>query len=64
MDKIKQHPGSFLATGFSGHRFGIGPGAGSSMAHRMMNNPANHGLSRFRMSLFSDGSSMVTGPGL
>ena len=64
MDQIESHPGLLLATGFSGHGFGIGPGAGKVMADMVMGNPATHDLTRFRMSRFSDGSPMVPGPGL
>ena len=28
IDEVNRSPGNFLATGFSGHGFGIGPGAG------------------------------------
>jgi glycine/D-amino acid oxidase-like deaminating enzyme len=54
----------FLATGFSGHGFGIGPGAGKVMANMVMGNSAMHNLDRFRMSRFYDGSKMSPGPGL
>lgn len=32
LDAVKSIPGLYLATGFSGHGFGIGPGAGHAMA--------------------------------
>ncbi len=32
IDEVKRTPGFFIATGFSGHGFGIGPGAGRLMA--------------------------------
>jgi glycine/D-amino acid oxidase-like deaminating enzyme len=32
IDEVKRIPGFFIATGFSGHGFGIGPGAGRLMA--------------------------------
>lgn len=32
MDEVESMPGFFLASGFSGHGFGIGPGAGQLMA--------------------------------
>src|ERR1700722_1854405 len=32
IDEVKRIPGFFIATGFSGHGFGIGPGAGKLMA--------------------------------
>ncbi|MCZ6710685.1 MAG: FAD-binding oxidoreductase, partial [Gammaproteobacteria bacterium] len=50
MDEVAQYPGLFLATGFSGHGFGIGPGAGRVMADLVLGNRAIHDLSRFRLS--------------
>jgi glycine/D-amino acid oxidase-like deaminating enzyme len=32
IDQVGHMPGFFVATGFSGHGFGIGPGAGRLMA--------------------------------
>jgi glycine/D-amino acid oxidase-like deaminating enzyme len=64
MDEVAGYPGLFLATGFSGHGFGIGPGAGRVMADMITGKPAAHDLSRFRLSRFSDGSPMRPGPGL
>ena len=64
MDAVPAYPGLYLATGFSGHGFGIGPGAGRVMADLVMGNPAMHDLTRFRFSRFSDGSKMRPGPGL
>jgi glycine/D-amino acid oxidase-like deaminating enzyme len=32
IDQVEHMPGFFIATGFSGHGFGIGPGAGRLMA--------------------------------
>ncbi len=64
MDEIPDYPGLFLAAGFSGHGFGIGPGAGRVMADLVEGKPAQHDLRRFRFSRFSDGSEMRPGPGL
>ena len=64
MDQIPGHPGLFVATGFSGHGFGIGPGAGSVMADLVTGRPPAHDLTRFRFSRFSDGSPIRPGPGL
>jgi len=64
MDEISDCPGLFLATGFSGHGFGIGPGAGKVMANMVMGNRPAHNLDRFRFSRFTDGSKMTPGPGL
>ncbi len=64
MDKVDAYPGLFLATGFSGHGFGIGPGAGRVMADMVQGRSAAHDLTRFRLSRFTDGSKIVPGPGL
>jgi glycine/D-amino acid oxidase-like deaminating enzyme len=64
MDQIATHPGLYLATGFSGHGFGIGPGAGRIMADLVTGKPSGHDLTRFRFARFSDGSVMRPGPGL
>ena len=64
MDEVAECPGLFLATGFSGHGFGIGPGAGRVMADLVTGRPVVHDLTRFRLSRFSDGSRMQPGPGL
>ena len=64
MDQLPQHAGLFVATGFSGHGFGIGPGAGQVMADMVLGDSARHDLQRFRFSRFSDGSKMQPGPGL
>jgi glycine/D-amino acid oxidase-like deaminating enzyme len=64
MDKIETVPGLFLATGFSGHGFGIGPGAGKVMAKMVAGDQPEHDLSRFRFGRFTDGSKMKPGPAL
>ncbi len=64
MDEISQLPGLYIATGFSGHGFGFGPGAGEVMASMIMGHSPRHDLSRFRFSRFADGSKIVPGPGL
>lgn len=53
---IEAMPGLFVATGFSGHGFGIGPGAGRLMAELVMGAPPVVDPTPFRFSRFSDGS--------
>lgn len=48
-------PGLFVATGFSGHGFGIAPGAGQLMADLVMNHAPSVDAHPFRLSRFSDG---------
>ena len=49
-------PGFHIATGFSGHGFGIGPAAGRLMADIVTNRTPIVDPSAFRFSRFSDGS--------
>ncbi len=64
MDAVDSLEGLFLATGFSGHGFGFGPGAGRVMADLVTGAPARFDLNRFRFSRFSDGSKMEPGPAI
>ena len=54
--------GLFLATGLSGHGFGIGPAVGKIMADLVLGNTIDHELTRFRYDRFFDGSKIVPGP--
>jgi glycine/D-amino acid oxidase-like deaminating enzyme len=49
-------PGFFIATGFSGHGFGIGPGAGRLVADMVAGGPTLVDPTPFRLSRFTDGS--------
>lgn len=64
MDRVEQLPGLHLASGFSGHGFGIGPAAGRVVADLVTGRAIGHDLSRFRFSRFSDGSPIELGPAL
>ena len=54
--------GFYIATGLSGHGFGIGPAIGRIMADVMQGRDPGHDLKRFRPTRFSDGSEIVPGP--
>ena len=54
--------GFYVATGFSGHGFGIGPGAGELAAAMVRKKASSEELVRFRLSRFSDGSPIRPGP--
>jgi len=56
--------GLTIATGFSGHGFGIGPAAGKLVADSVCQKPVAYDLTRFRFSRFSDGSSIELGPAI
>ena len=56
--------GFFVATGFSGHGFGIGPGAGQLAANMVTGRAPATTLAPFRLSRFFDGSRIRPGPTL
>ena len=55
-------PGLTVATGFSGHGFGIGPAAGRLAAELAIGTTPSVDPTPFRASRFSDGSPIVIGP--
>ncbi len=64
VDRVEPIGGLFVATGMSGHGFGIGPGIGRVMSDLIQGNETGHDLHRFRLSRFSDGSSIRPGPAI
>lgn len=64
MDAIPSIGGLFVATGFSGHGFGIGPGAGKVMAQLVLGETPPYDLTRFRFGRFTDGSKINPGPAI
>lgn len=63
VDRVAPVPGLTVATGMSGHGFGIGPAFGRIAAALMQDRDPGHALTRFRFDRFSDGSPMRPGPG-
>ena len=59
---VDRLPGFFIASGFSGHGFGIGPGAGQLAAELATDQKPSVDATPFRASRFSDGSPIVIGP--
>ena len=53
---VDDYPGLFIATGFSGHGFGIGPAAGELASDLITNQQPLVDPTPFRFSRFSDGS--------
>jgi glycine/D-amino acid oxidase-like deaminating enzyme len=53
---VERLRGAFIATGFSGHGFGIGPGAGKLMADIVANDAPLVDPRAFRLSRFFDGT--------
>jgi glycine/D-amino acid oxidase-like deaminating enzyme len=64
VDRAAAIPGLVVATGMSGHGFGIGPGMGRILSDLIQGNETGHNLHRFRQSRFSDGSPIRLGPSL
>jgi len=56
IDEAESLPGFYIATGFSGHGFGIGPGAGRAIAGLLTSAGAGMDLSEFRLGRFFDGT--------
>ena len=56
IDSIDSVAGFFVATGFSGHGFGIGPGAGKAIAALLTGEKTGIDTRAFRLSRFFDGS--------
>jgi len=64
VDHAAAIPGLVIATGMSGHGFGIGPGMGRILSDLIQGNETGHNLHRFRQSRFGDGSPIRLGPSL
>ena len=64
IDRAAALPGLTIATGMSGHGFGIGPGIGRVVADLVEGRSPGHDLTRFRLSRFSDGTRIAPGPAL
>lgn len=64
IDRVAALPGLIVATGLSGHGFGIGPGIGRVVADLTLGRAVGHDLHRFRLSRFTDGSKITPGPSL
>lgn len=64
VDRTEEIPGLIIATGMSGHGFGIGPGFGKVIAAMVQDKPSGHDISRFRIGRFTDGSKLEPGPSI
>jgi sarcosine oxidase len=56
LDRLEQPSGLVLATGFSGHGFGLGPGAGKAVSELVIDGKASVDLGAMRFSRFTDGT--------
>lgn len=57
-------PGLTIATGMSGHGFGIGPGFGRIIADLVTGGAVGHDLTRFRLARFTDGTKLAPAVGI
>jgi glycine/D-amino acid oxidase-like deaminating enzyme len=64
VDRVPSLSCLVIATGMSGHGFGIGPGFGEILSKLVLGEPTGFDLTRFRFARFSDGSKLDIGPGL
>lgn len=58
LDRLEHPAGLVLATGFSGHGFGLGPAAGKAAAELVLDGRASMDLDAFRYRRFHDGSDL------
>ena len=58
IDEAETLPGFYIATGLSGHGFGIGPGAGKAIAGMLTGTDTGIDVSEFRLSRLFDGTRM------
>ena len=58
ISEIESIPGFMLATGFSGHGFGIGPAAGEAISN-MVQNRTTMNMEDFKLTRFFDGSAIT-----
>ncbi|MEM9333090.1 MAG: FAD-binding oxidoreductase [Pseudomonadota bacterium] len=64
VDRVPSIEGLIVATGMSGHGFGIGPGFGKILTSMVLETATGHDISRFRFTRFSDGSKLEPGPSI
>ncbi len=64
VDNVADVPGLTVATGMSGHGFGIGPAFGRISAALALGDAPGYDIARFRLSRFTDGSKLELGPNL
>ena len=64
IDEAESLPGFYIATGFSGHGFGIGPGAGKAIANYVTGAETGIDMEAFRLGRFFDGSKIILESGI
>jgi glycine/D-amino acid oxidase-like deaminating enzyme len=61
ISKVDAKPGLVIASGFSGHGFGLGPGAGLLVSRLVLDEAPQSDIGHYRLARFSDGTKL-TGP--
>ena len=64
ISQVDGHEGFLVASGFSGHGFGIGPGAGRLIADMLRGVADRNEVRSFRLQRFFDGSPIRPGPAI
>jgi len=64
ISRVDGHEGFFVASGFSGHGFGIGPGAGKFIADLVQGVANRDEIHAFRLQRFFDGTPIRPGPAI
>jgi glycine/D-amino acid oxidase-like deaminating enzyme len=64
IDRPAAVPGLFIAAGFSGHGFALGPSVGKQLAEWIVAGRSSLDLSPFRLSRFDEGAASVAGKAL
>ena len=64
ISQVDGHDGFLVASGFSGHGFGLGPGAGKLIADMVRGVADRDEVRAFRLQRFFDGSQIRPGPSL
>jgi len=64
ISQVEGHEGFLVASGFSGHGFGIGPGAGRLIADMIRGVANRDAVQSFRLQRFFDGSPIRPGPAI
>ncbi len=59
ISSVPSKPGLVIAAGFSGHGFGLGPGAGLLISQMVLEDTPEFDLHPFRLQRFSDGSELA-----
>jgi len=59
ISNVATMPGLVIASGFSGHGFGLGPGAGIAVSQLVMDGGSEFDLQPYRLVRFSDGSELA-----